>query len=296
MTVLSDLDIEASGIKITPLDADNPLQGASYDLRIGDEVLLWSSQKVVDPSGEIMYLCPGDIAVIKTLEYLEMPMNVCGMVHSLVGMVSLGLSQVATTVDPGFKGHLVITMTNYGRVKYPIIYRQPFCTIVFLETKSPARRKFSKTTSLNKLLSVYTRHHRPLFEEAKEELLMPEKYTLETLDQESKWRRQPFRLIYDEIAKAHDDLDRLRADQTTLSKKVSLLESNFIQFKGEPEYVGIRIPKRKLLVILSVIIVTTFIIMLIALRFDLQALTVISVILEFIAGAAAIIALRRGAS
>lgn len=125
MTVISDKTIKKlvgeGKLLIEPFHED-ALEPASYDLRLGNKVLV---SPVMGEKGKILdlrkekdhkYLVQnGQFVSILTEEKLGLPNNICGRfglksAYTRKGLVSFGGLQI----DPGWRGHLVISLFNIG--------------------------------------------------------------------------------------------------------------------------------------------------------------------------------------
>ena len=75
-----------------------------------------------------------------------MPKNktITGLIESKVSQVSKGLSHISTTVDPDWRGHLLIAVHNHAIEEVELKYGDTLCTIVFLQNASPATRECDK--------------------------------------------------------------------------------------------------------------------------------------------------------
>lgn len=64
------------------------------------------------PEQRYVYIEPRDTALVLSNEYLKLPANICGNVFSRVSTVSSGLGHISTTIDPLWKGALLIAISN----------------------------------------------------------------------------------------------------------------------------------------------------------------------------------------
>lgn len=103
------------------------LQPCAYDLRIRGELLLR----------------PGDFRLASSLERVVMPNRICAFVHDKSTWARRGVAVQNTHVDPGFRGHLTIELSNHGQEEYLIIAGTPICQLVFHMLDAPARRPYS---------------------------------------------------------------------------------------------------------------------------------------------------------
>jgi len=90
--------------------------GASYDLRLGKEVLVTPEKEPrLLEKGQILHINPGQYAVLTTEEYIRMPKNLLGLITVRFSYKSKGLVNISGFhVDPGFNGHLVFSVYNTG--------------------------------------------------------------------------------------------------------------------------------------------------------------------------------------
>lgn len=126
---------------------DELLTPVGYDLTVGDAYLSLSKKaKFKLGPEEQLVIQPNETVLVVTEEYLGLPKNkaIGGIIASKVSIVSLGLSHVSTTLDNDWEGHLLIAITN--QQSYPVTLRrgQPFCTAMFLMSRSPATRSCGK--------------------------------------------------------------------------------------------------------------------------------------------------------
>jgi deoxycytidine triphosphate deaminase len=203
--------------KILPLDDYSCIQPIGYDVRVGNEVWLWSAQEFIDPEKEALIIRPGEVAVIRTYEYMKVPRDMAGIVKSKVSLVSIGLSHVSTTVDPTFKGYLAVTVSNVGVRDIRLKYKDPFATVVFFRLSSETLvPEFSRPhQNLKSLMQVF--FTQAGFDALVKKPKRPEETTLEALEREALWRGKPFDTIYYLLKKQEDDLSNFK---TELARRV----------------------------------------------------------------------------
>lgn len=157
MGLLTDTDLEKiispdpekilnDSLLISPYNPKS-LTPVGYDLRVGTPYA--TSDKVGRrelKEGGALEIRPGSTALISTLENIEMPKSrmVSGLIESKVTKVSKGLSHISTTVDPDWKGKLLIAVHNHSSEKFVLTYGDTFCTIVFIKNESPSTRECKK--------------------------------------------------------------------------------------------------------------------------------------------------------
>lgn len=106
-------------LKIFPFEKQN-LTGIGYNISTTDfafsinlGILLTVHQKTVE-NGVMRYVViPGnDTVLFFSKEYIEVDKTLAGTFHSKVSCVSQGLGHISTTLDPTWKGQLLISVNN----------------------------------------------------------------------------------------------------------------------------------------------------------------------------------------
>lgn len=123
MNMLSRNDIEqalADGhLKIFPFDSKK-LTGIGYNLSttdfafsINQGILLTLHEKTTE-NGIMRYVIipPNDTVLFFSQEYIEVDNTIAGTFHSKVSCVSQGLGHISTTLDPTWKGQLLLSVNN----------------------------------------------------------------------------------------------------------------------------------------------------------------------------------------
>lgn len=151
MTVLPDTKIKELVEKselIKPFDK-SLLGPASYDMRVGRKVLKSLREREVSPlvdmeKEEVLQIGTGEFVEIMTLEKVQLPPNICGRIGIRSYFTRKGLIPFAgPQVDPGFRGHLIISVFNTGPRPIIMKYGEPFCTIEFHELSEPCEKPYS---------------------------------------------------------------------------------------------------------------------------------------------------------
>ncbi len=129
------------GLDITPFE-DKYLTPVGYDLRVGIEGYSWKKKSTinieVDKKIEIE---SGDTVVIRTLESVTLSKQVSATIHSMVSkVVTKGLSDISTTIDPGWKGKLLISVHNNRNSSTELRFGEPFCTVCFYKVERPSTK------------------------------------------------------------------------------------------------------------------------------------------------------------
>ena len=161
--VLSDRTIReelAKGrIVITPLDPAD-IQPASVDLHLDRRVLVFrnNNDPYIDlrkPMLELtepmdiaddrpFILHPGEFVLGSTLEHIEVPDDIVARLEgkSSLGRIGLLIHSTAGYVDPGWKGHLTLELTNVSRLPVTLYYGMRIGQISFLMLTTPVDRPY----------------------------------------------------------------------------------------------------------------------------------------------------------
>ena len=157
--VLSDRTIReeiAKGrIVVRPL-GDGCIQPASVDLHLDRNVLVFRNNRVpyVDVrstndrltdmvtmgNDDPFMLHPGEFVLGSTLEHVEVPDDLVGRLEgkSSLGRIGLLIHSTAGYVDPGWKGHLTLELSNVSGLPITLYYRMKIGEISFLKLTTPA--------------------------------------------------------------------------------------------------------------------------------------------------------------
>jgi dCTP deaminase len=157
--VLSDRTIrEEMGkgrIVVHPL-GDGCIQPASVDLHLDRNVLVFRNNRVpyVDVRStndrltdmvtmgddDPFMLHPGEFVLGSTLEHVEVPDDLVGRLEgkSSLGRIGLLIHSTAGYVDPGWKGHLTLELSNVSGLPITLYHRMKIGQISFLRLTTPA--------------------------------------------------------------------------------------------------------------------------------------------------------------
>ncbi len=161
--VLSDRTIKeqlaAGRIKISPFDPKD-VQPASVDLHLARRVLVFMNNKdpYIDlrkPMAELtepidipderpFILHPGEFILGSTLEHIEIPDDIVARLEgkSSLGRIGLLIHSTAGYVDPGWKGHLTLELTNVSRLPVTLYFGMRIGQISFLNMTTPVDRPY----------------------------------------------------------------------------------------------------------------------------------------------------------
>ena len=161
--LLSDKSIEealeSKRIIIEPWDKDL-LQPASVDLRLGRKLRVFRNstvpyidvkQEIADLTEEVeidevnpFYLHPNEFALGVILERVCLPNDLAARLDgkSSLGRLGLLVHSTAGWVDPGWKGHLTLELSNVSGLPITLYYRMTISQISFLQLTTPAHRSY----------------------------------------------------------------------------------------------------------------------------------------------------------
>jgi len=162
-SVLSDGTIvslvEAGRIKFDPWDPEL-VQPASVDLRLGDSFRVFHNhrasaidlrdppanltEEVTPLEGEPFVIHPGEFALGRTLEWVELPDDIVARIEGKSSLGRLGLIVHATAgfCDPGWKGTLTLELANLTRIPIKLYAGLPIAQLSFMTLDAPALRPY----------------------------------------------------------------------------------------------------------------------------------------------------------
>ena len=161
--VLSDRTIreliEAGRLRVEPYDA-LAIQPSSIDLRLDRRFRVFRSTRHshIDPrqeqpdltelvtlaDGEPFVLQPGQFCLGNTWEEITLPDDVVGRLEgkSSLGRLGLVIHCTAGYVDPGFRGHLTLELSNAASLPILLYPRMKIGQLSFLGMTTPADRPY----------------------------------------------------------------------------------------------------------------------------------------------------------
>jgi len=161
--VLSDKSIkeqlENGRIIIDPVDHSD-IQPASVDLHLDSKFLVFtnSRQPYIDVKQSLdgltelveidndspFMLHPGEFVLGSTTENIELPDDLVAGLEgkSSLGRIGLVIHSTAGFVDPGWKGHLTLELSNLSRLPISLYFGMKIGQISFLELSTPAERLY----------------------------------------------------------------------------------------------------------------------------------------------------------
>jgi len=144
VTNQDDFDIESRALLMQGADltqfAEVGTSNISYDLRVGIRYRDHRERPVkqLSEKSEIR-MRPGAAIIIETAEYLHLPRMMYGSIAPKVSLLQLGLSSTYSKVDPGYHGHLLITLFNLGKATLTLKKGDRFCALTLFEVGAGAR-------------------------------------------------------------------------------------------------------------------------------------------------------------
>ena len=135
--------VENGDIHIEPF-GEEYLEAATYDLQVGRQGITTSTKKIVDLEKEGYVLVkPGDFAVITTKEEIGLGPQYAGRFGLRSKYARKGL--IATTgpqIDPGFRGRLIIGLTNLTPVPVSIPFNDHVVSVEFHKLEQPTEKPY----------------------------------------------------------------------------------------------------------------------------------------------------------
>ena len=161
--VLSDRtikeELDRGRIVIDPLDL-SCIQPASVDLHLDRRLLVFRNarQPYIDvrkempdltemeeiPDDSPFILHPGEFVLGSTLEYVALPDDLVARLEgkSSLGRIGLLIHSTAGYVDPGWKGHLTLELSNVANLPITLYYGMKIGQISFLRLTTPAENLY----------------------------------------------------------------------------------------------------------------------------------------------------------
>ena len=162
-SVLSDGTIrrlvEAGRVVIDPWDP-GMVQPASIDLRLGPSFRVFHNhraaaidlrdpptnltEEVVIAGDEPFVIHPGEFALGRTQEYVEIPDDLVSRIEGKSSLGRLGLIVHATAgfVDPGFSGHVTLELSNVATLPIMLYPGMKIGQLCFFRLSSPAENPY----------------------------------------------------------------------------------------------------------------------------------------------------------
>ena len=161
--ILSDKSIkeavESKHIVVDPWD-ESMVQPASLDLRLGKRLRVFRNSRVpyIDVKQELpdltevveidevnpFYLHPNEFVLGVILERICLPRDIAARLDgkSSLGRLGLLVHSTAGWVDPGWRGHLTLELSNVSGSPITLYYRMEVSQISFLQLTTPAQHPY----------------------------------------------------------------------------------------------------------------------------------------------------------
>jgi len=106
----------------------------TYDLRVGQEYRDHRDPyKHTLSRDQGITLPPGAAVIIETEERLHLPRSMFGYIIPKVSLLQKGITNTSSKVDPGYDGHLLITVFNLGKKTVELQRFERFCALCLLQ-------------------------------------------------------------------------------------------------------------------------------------------------------------------
>ncbi|MBI4307855.1 MAG: dCTP deaminase [Chloroflexi bacterium] len=161
--VLSDRDIKAEIAKgrivVEPL-GEKCIQPASVDVHLDQRLLVFRGARrpyidvrqsnedlteVAEMVPDVPFILhPGEFVLGSTLEFIAVPDDLVARLEgkSSLGRIGLLIHSTAGYVDPGWRGHLTLELSNVARLPITLYYGMRIGQISFLRLTSPAENLY----------------------------------------------------------------------------------------------------------------------------------------------------------
>lgn len=148
--MLSDTDIRAqlssgngADLRIEKF-AEDCVTPVGYDVRAGDTVFSYKIKEVRSLRAGEYVVAPGDTVFISSLETFVLSEKIGGFTVSRLGPQLDGLQLAALSVDPTWRGELLIILTNVGPEPVRVRYQDRLMTICLFWMASSSAKKVDR--------------------------------------------------------------------------------------------------------------------------------------------------------
>ncbi|MCP8314747.1 MAG: hypothetical protein H3Z53_10340 [archaeon] len=138
MQVLTSDDIKKLGNKLIKPFEEDCLTHVGYDIRIGENVILFTYSKEVSLSeGKSITIEPNERFAIVSLEEILLPDDMFAFIFTRIKLAWKGLTSLGTKVDPMFQDKLVLIFSNDSSQPIELSYKERICNIMFFKYEKP---------------------------------------------------------------------------------------------------------------------------------------------------------------
>lgn len=140
-----EFDRKGDAILISHMDDDqlgeaSDTSNVSYDLRVGCEYKDHRDLGKFDLGDkEHIKLHPGVAVIIETEELVRLPRSRFACILPKVSLLQKGLSNTISKVDPGYNGHLLVTVFNLGKKTATLNRRERYCSLCVFDVRGQAQ-------------------------------------------------------------------------------------------------------------------------------------------------------------
>jgi deoxycytidine triphosphate deaminase len=143
--MLSDKDIndqlkQANPDLVIEHVSEECITPVGYDVRAGDTVFSYDSKEVKSLKQGEATIIPGDTVFISSLESFKLSERIGGLTVARLGPQLDGLQLAALSVDPTWRGELLIILTNHGRKPVKIKYGDRLMTLCLFWMTTPSSK------------------------------------------------------------------------------------------------------------------------------------------------------------
>lgn len=119
-----------------------------YDIRIGkiDRRKYYNSKG--DLGGDIpspaqsWKVMPGEFVLLSSMEWMKIPVDICGRVHDKSTLARKGLALQNTILEPGWEGYITLELSNHSSKSVQILVGQPIAQVIFEMLDAPTTRPY----------------------------------------------------------------------------------------------------------------------------------------------------------
>lgn len=130
MAVLSGAAIKTAHI-ITPFHPRTEVEYGSRKFTYGVGPAGYDVRAEFEPGQVQWMLAPGEFRLASTIERFVMPKDVLGEVKDKSSWARRGLAVQNTVIEPGWRGHLTLELTNHSQQWITITEGMPIAQIIF---------------------------------------------------------------------------------------------------------------------------------------------------------------------
>jgi deoxycytidine triphosphate deaminase len=145
--LLSDSEIEynAKKGKLIKRNYDRTsLQPASYDLRMGENVVSLTRGKPIGLVDGKFDIHPGELVSVHSMEEVAFPLDIQGRICSKVSLLEKGFSSIATKIDLGYGypdgWNLALVFKHLGHEPIELRLGDPICSLEFERLDKSAKK------------------------------------------------------------------------------------------------------------------------------------------------------------